>query len=184
MKISFKNIVFYILVFFITTYILLEVFIPSKTVDFLGVKSYVIISPSMEPDIMVNDVIVIRKAKEDKLVVGDTITFSVYIPELSKKSTVTHYIGDILVINGETVYKTQGANTGPGNFDEWTDENDDSIEITFDDIEGRVALVIPKVGHLVNIVKDPISLGLIFINGIIIYFIVKVFRKKEVVVDK
>ena len=65
MKTSIKNIIFYVAVFFITSYIILEVFIPTKTVDILGFKSYVIVSPSMEPDIMVNDLIVIRKTKEE-----------------------------------------------------------------------------------------------------------------------
>ena len=64
MKISIKNIIFYISIFFITTYIMLEVFVPTKTVDILGFKSYVIISASMEPEIMVNDLIIIRKTKE------------------------------------------------------------------------------------------------------------------------
>lgn len=184
MKISIKNVFFYVLIFFLSTYILLEVFVPSKTVDLLGFKSYVIVSQSMEPDIMVNDVIVIRKVKESELDVGDKVSFSVYIPEFGKRSTVTHYIGDIVEVDGESIYKTQGANKDPGDYDEWTDENNDPIEITFNDIEGRVAIVIPKIGHVVNILKDPVSIGLLLINGIIIYLIVKVFKSKELKTNK
>ena len=183
-SLEFKNIIFYISIFFISTYIILEVFAPAKTIDVLGFKSYVIISPSMEPDIMINDVIIIRKVQEDKLDVGDKIAFFVYIPELGKESTVTHYIADIVVIDDETVYKTQGANKEPDDYDIWKNASNEVIDITFDDIEGRVALVIPNLGHLANIVKDPISLGLIFINGFIIYLLIKVFKTKEVKVDK
>lgn len=179
MKISIKNILFYVFVFFISSYIILEVFAPTKTVDLLGFKSYVIISPSMEPDIMVNDLIVIRKTNEEKLDIGEVITFSVYIPELGRKNAVTHYIGDIIEINGETIYKTQGANKEIDEFDQWKNEDNEPIEITYDDIEGRVALVIPKFGHVVNIISDPISLGLLFINGFIIYLLIKVFKSKE-----
>ena len=181
MKMSIKNIVFYIFVFFISTYIILEVFAPTKTVDIIGFKSYVIISPSMEPEIIVNDMIVIRKVDDEDLVVGDKITFFVYIPELGEKSTVTHYIGDIEVIDGVTVYKTQGANKDIGEYDEWTDESSNPIEITFEDIEGRVALVIPKLGHAVNLLSDPISIGFLVINLTLIYFLVKLFKapKKE-----
>jgi signal peptidase len=183
MKISVKNILFYVFVFFITSYIILEVFVPTKTVDILGFKSYVIVSTSMEPDIMVNDLIVIRKTKEEKLDIRDTITFSVFIPELGRENAVTHYIGDIVEINGETIYKTQGANKEFYDFDEWENENNEPIEITYDDIEGRVALVIPKFGHVVNLIKDPISLGLLIINGFIIYLLIKVFKSKEKVVE-
>ena len=56
-------------------------------------------------------------------------------------------------------------------------------DITFDDIEGEVALVIPKFGHIVNLIKDPISLGLFLINGFIIYLLIKVFRTKEIEVE-
>ena len=179
MKTSIKNIIFYVFVFFITSYIILEVFIPTKTVDILGFKSYVIVSPSMEPDIMVNDLIVIRKTKEEKLDVRDIITFFVYIPELGRENAVTHYIGDIIELNGETIYKTQGAYKELNDFDEWKNEDNVPIDITFDDIEGEVALVIPKFGHIVNLIKDPISLGLFLINGFIIYLLIKVFRTKE-----
>ena len=179
MKTSIKNIIFYVAVFFITSYIVLEVFMPSKTVDILGFKTYVIVSPSMEPDIMVNDLIVIRKTKEENLAIRDTITFFVYIPELGRENAVTHYIGDIIELNGETIYKTQGAYKELNDFDEWKNEDNVPIDITFDDIEGEVALVIPKFGHIVNLIKDPISLGLFLINGFIIYLLIKVFRTKE-----
>ncbi len=184
MKISIKNIIFYILVFFLSTYIILEVFFPTKTVDILGVKSYVIISESMEPDIMVNDLIIIRNVEEEDLDISDIITFFVYIPELGEESTVTHYIADIVEINDELVYKTQGANKNFDDYDVWKNENNEIIEITYDDIEGRVVLTIPYLGHAVNILKDPISIGLILINGFIIYLLVKVFKAKEPEVKK
>lgn len=180
MKISIKNIIFYIFAFFISSYILLEVFAPTKTVDIIGFKSYIIVSQSMEPDIMVNDLIIIRKVKEEDLDVRDVIAFSVYIPELGEKSTVTHYINAIEVINSDTIYTTQGATAS---IDAWTDESGNPVEITYEDVEGRVVFVIPNLGHIINILKDPISIGLIGINGVIIYLLVKVFKstdKKEV----
>lgn len=179
-----KNILFFVFVFFIVSYIILETFIPTKTVDILGVKSYVVISSSMEPDIMVNDLIIVRSVSEEDLDIRDKITFYVYIPEIGKKSTVTHYIGDIVEINGVLVYKTQGATKGIGEYDEWVDENNDSIEITYDDIEGRVGLVIPNLGHAVNILKDPISIGLLIVNLFVIYLLIKAFKSKEIEEDK
>ncbi len=184
MKISIKNIIFYIFVFFIATYIILEVFIPNKTVDTLGFKTYVVVSSSMEPDIMVNDLIIIRKVEEEKLDISDTITFFVYIPELGRENAVTHYIGDIQEINGEVIYKTQGALKDPGDYDVWKNENNEVIEVTYEDIEGRVAIVIPNMGHVVNILRDPISLVLIGVNGFILYLLVKTFKSPKKEEDK
>ena len=176
MKISIKNVIFYVLTFFLVTYILLETFAPDKTVDILGFKSYVIVTGSMEPEIMINDLVVIRKVKEENLDINDKITFFVYISEFGEEVAVTHYIGDIEEIYGQKVYRTQSAG---GNWDTWLDENDDQIDITFDNIEGKVVLVIPNMGDVVNILKDPISIGLIAVNGIIIYSLIKAFKRKE-----
>ena len=90
-----RNTLFILFTLWISTYILLELFAPDKTVDIIGYKTFIVISSSMEPDIMVNDMIIIRKTKEEDLSVGDAITFNVYLKELESVSKVTHYIGDI-----------------------------------------------------------------------------------------
>ena len=69
------NGLFLLFAFVMLLYIVLELFIPAKTIDVLGVKSYVVVSSSMEPDIMVNDMIVIRSIKEEDLEVRDAISF-------------------------------------------------------------------------------------------------------------
>ena len=170
---------FFIFVLFMIIYILLEVFIPNKTTDILGYKSYVVVTTSMEPDIMVNDMIIIHKVKEEKLQVRDAITFTTYIPELGYKSEVTHYIGDIQTIDGNIIYKTQGATKDFGDYDIWKNADNEIIEIAYEDIEGRVILTIPYLGHAVNIVKDPILVGSVVINIIIIYALVNLIRKPK-----
>ncbi len=172
-----KNILFAALVIFLGSYILTKIFIPEKTIDIIGFNSYVIISSSMEPDIMVNDMIIIRKVKEEDLAVRDAITFNVYLPELGEVAKVTHYIGDIEDDGTTLVYKTQGAAKAIGDYDEWEDEFNNPKEITYSDIEGRVVFVIPYAGYVVNILTDPLGLLLIGLNITIIYLLVKTIKK-------
>jgi len=174
-----KNILFVIFTIIISSYILLELFMPDKTLDVFGFKSYIVVTSSMEPDIMINDMIIIHKVDEEDLEVRDVITFNVYIPELDRESEVTHYIGDIQTVGNETIYKTQGATKSPGDYDNWKNKANESIEITYDDIEGRVVFTIPYLGYVVRILRDPMSLGLIVVNVFIAYLLVKTIKKTK-----
>ena len=64
---------------------------PNKTPSFLGIKTYVIISGSMEPNISVGDIVIARNIKneERELKIGDIISFR------SGHSVITHRIVNI-----------------------------------------------------------------------------------------
>ncbi|QMS84627.1 hypothetical protein [Candidatus Xianfuyuplasma coldseepsis] len=160
-------------------YIGITLLAPQLTMDIFGFRSFIVVSPSMVPDINVYDMIFITDVEESDLEIDDIITFSVYIPEVDQVSFVTHYIGDIQTQTGDdTIYKTHGANFEEGDsFDDWEDKDGNPIDITFDDIEGEYQFKIPYVGYLVTMLRDPIFLGLLAINGTIIYFLVKTVKK-------
>lgn len=187
MKKTINNVLFYGFVILLVFYVIFQFIIPEKSIEILGFRTFVILSSSMDPDIKKHDMIVITKVNEEDLEERDAITFLVYIPEVGAKSYVTHYIGDITEDgSGTTIYKTQGASKSEGDYDEWTDESGDPYEITFDDIEGRYLFRIPYVGYVINGLTDPIFVGLLVLNGVIIYFIIKLLKpdKKEETEDK
>ena len=96
-------IILFLIIFNVT--LLVQTYInPDELPSFLGIKSFVIVSESMEPTIMTNDVIFITKASEENLKVGDIISFHVgdYIN--------THRIIRLEEKNGEDVYITKGDN--------------------------------------------------------------------------
>ena len=172
------NIFFYIITSIMVLYILVDVFMPKQTMSIFRLKSYIVVTDSMEPDINVGDLIIVRKASQASLKAGDAITFYVYLPELRKKDYVTHYIADIQTNDqGRIIYKTQGAEKEPDDFDRWTDQDRNPIDITYQDIVGKVWIVIPYIGIIVNVLRDPIMLSLIIVNIIIIYFLVKTLKK-------
>ncbi len=163
----------------ICLYIFVQVFMPSNSMKYFGMKSFVVMSSSMEPEIKVNDVVIIKKITEDELKVHDIITFMVYIPELGEKGYVTHYIGKIETLdNGSTIYYTQGASKGPGDYDQWTNENGEPINITYQNISGKVVFKLPYIGHIIPILKDPVMVFLLGLNVLVIYSIIKLVRPK------
>lgn len=142
--------------------------------------AYVIVSPSMVPTIKVNDAIIIRRAKEDELEIGDIITFSSSDPSY-KGLTITHRIvGKQTVQNGGYVYRTKGDNNNV----------EDSSLVKYDDIYGKVILKIPKLGYIQKFLLTPfgfiISI-LIPILLVIIFDIVRIYRmikrKREEVIE-
>lgn len=170
---SIKKVLLVSLGIFLSLYIVLTLLFPSNMVDIVGFRTFIVISPSMEPEIMVYDMILITDVKETELEEGDIITFEAYIPELNDYSYVTHYLALIEEVNGETVYKTQGAYKPIGDYDEWTDNNGNPVDITFEDVEGRYKLTVPLLGPFIHRIQDPIFLGLLVINSTIIYLLFK-----------
>lgn len=140
-----------------------------------AVSIYTIVSPSMEPKIMVYDVIVDFSIKdENSLNVGDIITF--YSDEIDTGGyTVTHRINDIYEEDGKRYYITKGDNNL---------EIDDGV-ITFDNIVGKCHYIIPALGKIQLFISSKFGWALIILIpalGIILADIkklIKIFRIKE-----
>ena len=77
---------------------------PSKTPTFFGIKSFVIVSKSMEPTIMTGDAIFVKQIEEENLKVDDIISFK------DGESVNTHRIVEIVENNGIKRYRTKGDN--------------------------------------------------------------------------
>lgn len=119
---------------------------PNKTPSFLGVKTYVIISGSMEPNIEIGDIVVVKA--EENLDIGDVISYR------KDQSVITHRITQINKNeNGEIEYKTQGDNNNV--------EDEESIKPS--NIEGKVIKIVPKLGNVTLILQNKVIIIFIFI---------------------
>ena len=103
------------------------------------VSLYTIVSPSMTPNINVYDVIVNLKVnKPDDIKIGDVITFISTNPETTGM-TITHRVISIVKdTDGNYTYKTKGDFSLV----------EDSGFVNFNNIIGRVAFRIPKLGRV------------------------------------
>ncbi len=133
--------------------------------NLFGYKSYIIKTNSMEPTISVNDVVVTKKVKEEKIEEEDTITFK------HKGKTITHRITQIEEIDGIRKYTTKGDNNNM----------EDTFKISYEDIEGKLVLIIPYLGVLIELLENKIIFLIILLIILIsILFVIQKQEKKEI----
>ncbi len=123
---------------------------PNKTPGFMGYKTYVIISGSMEPELKVGDLVIVKE-KYDSLKQGDVISFR------RGQAVITHRISEIVTEENITKYRTKGDNNN----------TEDISSITTDKIEGKVVGKIPYVGKITLALKNKVTI----ITIVIIYYI-------------
>ena len=99
-------------------------------------QAYVIISQSMEPTIHVQDAIVIKR--EDEYKIGDICTYLSQNPSYFGIMITHRIIGMDINENNEKVYIFKGDNNYSA----------DTMNVTNDQIYGKVVMKIPKIGYI------------------------------------
>ena len=119
-----------------------------------GVGAAVVLSGSMEPEFSAGDLLFVKQS--DNYKVDDVVVFQ------DGRIAVTHRI--ISMTENEVITKGDANNV-----------EDDPI--TLDRIKGKVVLVIPFVGHLVNAIKTPA--GTIVILALAIFLLERSFHAER-----
>lgn len=125
---------------------------PKEIPDFLGYKSFVIVSGSMEPTIMTGDAILVKEVPQKEIKINDIISFS------QGETIVTHRVIEIVEENGIKKYKTKGDNNN----------TEDREKIAYEQIEGKYQLKINQFGTIIKILKSKITLAILVIIIVII----------------
>ena len=120
-----------------------------------NISVFNIVSESMEKTINVNDLIVIKKCKQEELQKGDIITY-----KKKDGSIVTHRIIKINKEAGQNLYTTKGDNN----------EIEDEEKIKHEQIFGKYLIRIKGVGKIAQRLQK--SNGLISVALIIIIFVI------------
>lgn len=122
--------------------------------------AYVIISPSMEPNIHVLDAVITMRVKPESIKKGDVITFISNDPD-HPGITITHRVMGIQeTTNGSYAYKTKGDANNVED-DTWT---------SYDNVIGKVMLRIPSIGKLQRLLLS--STGWLFLIVLPCLFII------------
>ena len=131
-------------------------------------SAYVIVSGSMEPIIKTRDAVVVRRCKIDDIKIGDVVTYR-SMDDAFYGILITHRVVNIENVNGQKLFVTKGDNN----------ETIDRSPIKFEQVLGKVAMRIPKIGYLKYFLTDYygwIIAVVIPSLGIIIYDVMKLFK--------
>lgn len=130
----------------------------------LEIKTFVIISGSMEPKLNIGDVVIIKKVEESELKEDDIISFR------SGEAIITHRINKIVIDDtGKIKYETKGDNNN----------TPDRTLVKYQDIEGKLINKIPYVGNITMLLKNKVVIIIILLIFYIMYWHnIKVENKK------
>ena len=143
----FKTLFLYIVYIIVIIVILYDMFLiigttinPDVTPDVFGIKTFSIISGSMEPTININDIVIVKKTNPNDIKVNDIITFKV------ENEIITHRVIDIEIIDNKTVYTTKGDKNNVTDIEKITDTQ----------IEGKCIAKVSKIGKILTLLKNKI----------------------------
>ena len=122
---------------------LLFSFNASPTKSIFGYRYYTVITPSMEPQYSVGDVVFVQMGNKDKINVGDVITFN---PSHDSDAYLTHRVTEKYEDyegTGVTCFRTKGD----------ANNSEDTFLIDSERVIGVVRFGIPKIGYVIRFVQ-------------------------------
>lgn len=115
--------------------------------EVLGYSQYIVTSGSMEPNISVGDLILVKAQEEYGL--GDVVTF-----RDAAGSTVTHRI--MGTVSGQFITQGDANNT------------EDNDLLPPERIIGKLQLVVPGMGYVIEFLRSPLGIVLLVVIGVLL----------------
>ncbi len=141
------------IIFYNISLIFFSVVNKNETPSFFGIKTFVIISGSMEPELNIGDIVIIKKCSQEELKENDIISYKY------GQSEITHRIIQIEDNENGKEYITKGDNNNVR----------DSENIKYENIEGKCIGKIRHLGKVILILKNKIVLICIILILYLIY---------------
>lgn len=160
---NFKRVVHIVAIIMIYNIVLLFFSSINRMQDFsfLGYKTYIITTNSMEPSIKHGDAILTKKIKENELIEGDIITFK------RKNELITHRILRVDKEDDSVLYVTKGDNNNV----------EDKEKVSYDAIEGKKIATFPKLGYVVEAAEN--QLVILIITLVVLIFLFGKIQSEE-----
>lgn len=121
-----------------------------------GYKPFIVLSGSMENEIRIGDLIVVKNINPQKLVKGDVIAF-----RDAEDTVTTHRIIDIVESDGVTYFVTKGDNNS----------SQDQNLVEYQDVEGIYRFRVPAVGTILNSLASPMIIVIMILSITIIFIL-------------
>ena len=133
-----KIVKFVILIILIILFIVNIILAIEERTHIFGIYMFNIISESMEPTFYKDDLALVKSCNIEELKKGDIITFK------QEDRIISHRISEIIEEKGKKQFITKGDNN----------EVEDIEPVDVQNIYGKVVLVIPKIGKIVNYIQN------------------------------
>ena len=136
---------------------------PDEVPSFFGWKPFIVLSGSMETQISVGDVVVVKEVDTNTLKKGDIIAFN------ENNIVITHRINEVIYEDGKTKYITKGDNNN----------TQDSGYVTPEQVEGVFQFKISRLGNLAMFVQTPIGMIVCLSIPVIILVVIQLNDNKK-----
>jgi len=161
------NIIILVILFiilFVNSVILISSFVsPNEVPSFFGWKPFITLSGSMETEIYAGDLAVVKEVEADELKEGDVIAFR------QGDIVITHRIQEIKKEDGKTKFITKGDNNNV----------QDATPVYVEDIEGKFAFKIPKLGNVAMFMQTPIGMVVVIAIPVLLLILLQSNNNKE-----
>lgn len=141
---------------------------PQKSI--FGYRYYTVLTPSMEPELSVGDVVIVKLKNAEDINTGDIITFN---PSNDSTAYLTHRVTEKLENyeeTGVTCFKTKGD----------ANEVEDGFLIDSSRVIGTVSFDIPKVGYAIRFLQLRWYLVLPLVIMVLVLFrLLKIYFRKS-----
>ncbi len=127
-----------------------------KSPSVFGLHFYRVATDSMEPTLMVGDVIVVKETPADDIAKDDIVTYKALVGEMAGQEITHRVVTDPEVRDGRYTYQTQGDASGAPL----------DPKITYDQVVGKFECKLPIIDKLYSFFLTPF--GLITVVALII----------------
>ena len=143
--------------------------VPDEVPDIMGMKPFIVLTGSMEPEIKSGDLVVVKEANEKELKINDIIAF-----RYTKEDVVLiHRIVGIEENEGKILFTTKGD----------SNETEDKLNIEYKNIEGIYSFRLNGIGTIAMFIKTQPGIAISLLTIVTIFiswqFIKSLKREKE-----
>ncbi len=135
---------------------------PEKVPSFMGYKPFIVLSGSMEPEILPGDLIITRTVDPEEIKVGDIISF-----RADDSVVVSHRVTDVLTDGGLSFLTKGDANTGA-----------DAGAVLPEDLEGKYIFRVAAMGNLAMFLQTPLGLLVFVIIPLCLFILFDIISRK------
>lgn len=135
---------------------------PEEVPSFLGYKPFIVLSGSMEPEIMPGDLIITKNIDPKEVAAGDVISF-----RKDKTTVVSHRVTEVLTEEGLAFLTKGDANIGA-----------DAGSVLPENIEGKYIMRVGGMGRLALFLQTPLGLLIFVIIPFCLFIVYDIVSRK------